>query len=53
MPRSDSEDTEEPVEVVATLPTLQRSSYRVSWETLSSDDLHRTSGVLVFGVGRP
>ena len=29
-----------------------RSSYRVSWETLSSDDLHRTSGVLVFGVGQ-
>jgi copper transport protein len=48
----DSGDTEEPVEVVAALPTLHRSSYRVSWETLSSDDLHRTSGVLVFGVGQ-
>ena len=38
--------------MVAALPTLHRSSYRVSWETLSSDDLHRTSGVLVFGVGQ-
>ena len=47
------QDTEEPVEVVAALPALGRGSYRVSWETLSSDDLHRTSGVLVFGVGQP
>ena len=46
------QDTEEPVEVVAALPTLGRGSYRISWETLSSDDLHRTSGVLVFGVGQ-
>lgn len=46
-------DTELPVEVVADLPTLAHSSYRVSWETLSSDDLHPTSGVLVFGVGQP
>ena len=45
--------TEDPVEVVATLPTLPPSAYRVSWQTLSSDDLHRASGVLVFGVGRP
>ena len=49
----DAGDTEQPVEVVADLPTLARSSYRVSWETLSSDDLHSTSGVLVFGVGQP
>ena len=46
-------DIEQPVEVVADLPTLGRSSYRISWETLSSDDLHSTSGVLVFGVGEP
>jgi copper transport protein len=46
-------DTELPVEVVANLPILAHSSYRVSWETLSSDDLHSTSGVLVFGVGQP
>jgi len=45
-------DTETPVEVVATLPNLGHSSYRVSWETLSGDDLHSTSGVLVFGVGQ-
>jgi copper transport protein len=45
------EDTENPVQVVANLPALSGGVYRVSWETLSSDDLHRTSGVLVFGVG--
>jgi copper transport protein len=49
----DSGSTEDPVQVVATLPTLPRSAYRVSWRTLSSDDLHRTSGLLVFGIGRP
>ena len=43
---------EKPVEVIANLPSLAHSSYRVSWETLSSDDLHSTSGVLVFGVGQ-
>jgi copper transport protein len=49
----DSGSTEDPVQVVATLPTLPHSAYRVSWQTLSSDDLHRTSGLLVFGIGRP
>jgi len=47
----DAGDLERPVEVVADLPALGRGAYRVSWETLSSDDLHPTSGVLVFGVG--
>jgi len=48
----DGADTEEPVEIVGTLPALDTGAYRVSWETLSSDDLHRTSGVLVFGIGQ-
>ncbi len=43
--------TEDPVAIVADLPDLVRGVYRVSWETQSSDDLHRTAGVLVFGVG--
>ncbi|MGZ4719761.1 copper resistance CopC family protein, partial [Oryzihumus sp.] len=47
-----AEDTEEPVQVAAALPPLERGTYRISWETLSSDDLHRTSGLIVFGVGR-
>lgn len=47
------EDTEEPSSVTADLPALPHGAYRVSWETLSSDDLHRTSGVFVFGVARP
>jgi copper transport protein len=46
------EDTEEPMEVVLTLPPLAPDAYRVAWRTLSSDDLHRTSGVLAFGIGR-
>jgi copper transport protein len=45
------EGGEEPSEVLATLPVLPRGAYRVSWQTLSADDLHRTAGVLVFGIG--
>ncbi|GAA3592811.1 copper resistance CopC/CopD family protein [Kribbella ginsengisoli] len=45
------EGGEEPSEVLATLPTLPKGAYRVSWQTLSADDLHRTAGVLVFGIG--
>lgn len=48
----DGADIEEPAAIVAALPDLAKNSYRVSWETLSSDDLHRTSGIFVFGVGR-
>ena len=47
----DPADTEEPAEIVGRLPVLHHGSYRVTWQTLSSDDLHRTSGLLVFGVG--
>jgi copper transport protein len=50
---SDSGNTEEPVTLFATLPKLAPSAYRLSWATLSRDDLHRTSGVIVFGVGQP
>jgi copper transport protein len=35
------------------LPVLPPDTYRVSWTTLSSDDLHTTAGTLVFGVQRP
>ena len=38
--------------VVAALPPLPHSAYRVTWDTLASDDLHSTSGVLVFGIGQ-
>ncbi|MDX6280689.1 MAG: copper resistance protein, partial [Kribbellaceae bacterium] len=41
------EGGEEPSEVLATLPALPKGAYRVSWQTLSADDLHRTAGVLV------
>ena len=44
--------TETPVDVVAGLPALPPNVYHVSWRTLSSDDLHTTSGTLVFGVQR-
>jgi copper transport protein len=42
--------TEEPVQLVADLPALSQNAYRLSWFTLSRDDLHRTNGVLVFGI---
>jgi copper transport protein len=45
------DDTEVPSVVTAVLPDLARDAYRVRWSTLSSDDLHRTSGFFVFGVG--
>jgi copper transport protein len=44
------DDTEAPAVVTASLPDLPRDAYRVRWSTLSSDDLHRTSGLFVFGV---
>jgi copper transport protein len=45
-------DTETPVDVVAGLPPLPPNVYHISWRTLSSDDLHATSGTLVLGVQR-
>jgi copper transport protein len=45
------DDTEVPSVVTAALPELRRDAYRIRWSTLSSDDLHRTSGYFVFGVG--
>ncbi len=43
-------DTEEPLALVADLPALPNGAYHVQWETLSSDDLHRTAGGFAFGV---
>ena len=37
--------------IVADLPRLPDQTYRVSWRTVSADDRHSTSGVVVFGVG--
>ena len=49
----DATDTEEPAKIVVSFDRrLPAAAYRVSWQTLSSDDLHRTAGVFVFGVGR-
>jgi copper transport protein len=39
--------------VVVDLPQLTPNVYRLSWRTLSSNDLHNTSGAIVFGVSRP
>lgn len=47
---SDAANTDEPASVVARLRPLSRGTYQVKWETLSSDDLHRTFGFFVFGV---
>jgi copper transport protein len=43
---------ETPVDVVVGLPTLPANVYHLTWRTLSSDDLHITSGNLVIGVQR-
>ncbi|MBM0229931.1 copper resistance protein CopC, partial [Micromonospora sp. ATA51] len=51
-PAAEDADSEEPVTLVAGLPALPANTYHISWRTLSSDDLHTTSGTLVFGVGR-
>ncbi len=50
--RIEGEGGEEPARLLATLPALPKGAYRLSWQTLSADDLHRTAGVLVFGIGR-
>jgi copper transport protein len=39
-----------PVAITADLPALAPDLYHVAWSTVSSDDLHATNGVLVFGV---
>jgi methionine-rich copper-binding protein CopC/putative copper export protein len=44
------EDREAPSTVVAPVPTLGVGAYHVSWSTLSSDDLHKSSGTFAFGV---
>ncbi|SDP46591.1 Copper resistance protein D [Nakamurella panacisegetis] len=44
-------DTEEPASVILRMPVLPVDAYQLRWETLSSDDLHRTGGMLIFGVG--
>ncbi len=46
----DAADTEEPSTIVGDVADLPRDTYTVAWQTLSSDDLHRTTGTLVFGV---
>ncbi|MCI4065927.1 copper resistance protein CopC [Micromonospora sp. R77] len=51
-PAAPDADSEEPVTLVAGLPALPPNTYHVTWRTLSTDDLHTTSGTLVFGVGR-
>jgi copper transport protein len=33
------------------LPSLERGTYGVTWQVQSADDLHLTSGTVVFGVG--
>jgi copper transport protein len=50
--RSAVGDTESPMDVVVGLPTLPANTYHITWRTLSSDDLHATTGNLVIGVQR-
>lgn len=39
-----------PALIVIDLPDLTPGAYRVTWDALSTDDLHITSGSIVFGV---
>lgn len=39
--------------MVGRLPHLSSRAYRVTWRTLSCDDLHKGSGRFAFGVRRP
>lgn len=49
-----AESTEQPVSIVVSLPAaLPRDTYRLTWRTLSSDDLHATAGAMVFGIQQP
>ena len=52
-PGASAGTAEVPVELVVGLPVLAHGTYQVSWETLSADDLHHTTGVIVFGVAHP
>jgi copper transport protein len=38
--------------LIGSLPRLRKGVYAVSWQVMSNDDGHLTSGTLVFGVGR-
>jgi copper transport protein len=40
------------IELVVSLPPLERGIYRVRWKTISTADLHEVSGTIVFGIGR-
>lgn len=48
--RSDPKDRESPVTIRIGLPPLPVDTYRLAWRSVSSDDLHDTSGAVVFGV---
>lgn len=39
--------------VTVALPPLGNGAFNVTWTVQSADDLHPTSGTLVFGVGQP
>ncbi len=43
-------DDQDPAEIVIDLPGLKPDAYRLTWKTVSSDDLHTSTGSLVFGV---
>ena len=46
------EGTEPSAELMVRIPRLTAGVYRLSWATVSSGDLHRITGSIVFGVDR-
>lgn len=45
-------DPADPKLLIADLPDLPPNAYRLTWRTLSSDDLHASAGAVVFGLGQ-
>ena len=43
-------DASDPALIIIDLPDLKPNAYRVTWDVLSTDDLHLRSGSIVFGV---
>ena len=45
-------DGADPSLLIVDLPDLPPNAYRLTWRTLSADDVHVAAGAIVFGLGR-
>jgi copper transport protein len=51
IPIVSTDSSKHDTEIVLTLPDLEANTFRLDWETVSSDDFHTVSGMIVFGAG--